>query len=1082
MRTLLTFVLLVSTFHYSTGQFNCSENIVLHCNDIVMESTIDGIDQEQNYCNFDVFEQGGNEQIFNLHVPYFTSINFTLEITPNPDFNLNIIILSADCNVDECIAAEIGVTPGDEDFTIELLAGNYFVVVDGEYFGGAPANSDFTLGVECFDVIETIPCANSTGPILDCGDSVVGSLGIIAGIVQNNLSSYCGTNNQHAFEDHYIFYNNIWTELEIQATSSDFDVNVFLLNSCDPNDCVSGFNGNTTGNELASVIIPPGNYTIIVDGSTLEALTPEGNYTLTLNCLNQELDCSSPIFMECNASYSGTTEDIGSIQNNTTSWCGKNGYIGYEDTYEIVIEEEILVNFVLTLDSGSGNHDIYITKDCDDQDCVPDEFGQIDYGATPGDEDFNFLFQPGVYFVHVDTEDGFGTYTLTLSCSEELDCSKALTIECGDVVSNKTEMLSVGQTNVMDYCQSGFGDEIGYEQIYKLELTVPRLVDIKAFALTGGLNIDVFILTDCSDRTSCLLGDTGGEIAGYNSGDEDFSVYLESGTYYIIVDSRDSRGAFQLSIGCNILDCSNIETLVPNTLTFRNSSGSNYQNSVTQFTCVNEAMVIPTPGNEIVYDLTENLGVSNVGVVQTYPVSYAQPVADIDLILLRSPCEVEDSICTMGQQFGDESESIGVNYNSGMKREYVIDSKANGGGEFFLLTWFTEAATNYQGALLNGSDNDARLVDFSVNCNPISVPGTNSGYNILTNDFVAAIKNENIPFTYNTSCNSCDAVDHLVIVFVDHNEDGNFEDTELEFFSRDANFNGNIKFSQPPHTPGIKTMRIIYMSSDVNNIVNRLRPYDLGNVSYELYGNAVDLPIHFFSHNSMPTCVSHGCGPWMEEIVLNGQIHQSANDYGYGDYTNVCLDVKQGNNNFSMQPFAQSTQPEQTGFYRIWIDINKDDIYQTDELVFNDPVFDGPHNFNADYTELGKTTMRVQYLSPCGTPGCTYPNPNPCERYFEGEVQDYAVLLDGELSTETIETIMPKLYPNPVKDILNIDLSETNYEKYAVEILNTEGKSIVRKEFNESKFTLDTGTLEKGVYFISIKTEERVFSELFFKS
>ena len=1074
MRTLIPLIILIATIQTGIAQFSCADNVVLHCNDIILESNLDGTNQQQEYCGFDVFEQIANEQIFDLHVPFAMDVHFVLEATPNSELDLNLILLTAECDIDECIEGEVGVTTSGEDFVLGLDAGNYYIVIDGGNFAGGPANSNFILQIDCVDIINSAPCVSNTGPILDCGDTVSGELGVGSG--QNNLNSYCSAMNQYGFEDHYTFYNQIYTELEIQAASSEFDVNVFLLNNCDPTDCVAGFNGNNIGNESETIIIPPGTFTIIVDGSTTDAITPQGEYTLSINCLNHELDCDSPIFMACNSSYSGSTEYSGSIQGNTFSWCENEGYVGYEDTYEIVIESAQLVHFVLTRNSGNGEHDIYITEDCVSADCLKDEFGATDYGATPGDEDFNFLFQPGVYYVHVDALDGFGTYTLDVSCSSELDCSKALTIDCGDTVSNTTEMLSVGQTNVMEYCDQEYGPEIGYEQIYRLELTEQQIINIKAFALIGALDVDVFILTDCEDKTSCYTNDQGLIFVGFEPGDEDFTVDLPAGTYYIIVDSRNTQGPFQLSLSCNELDCSNVQTLVPNTLTFRNSSPSIYQNNVAQFSCSQ----FPTPGNEVVIELTENLGIDNVGVINILPVSDAQPVRDLDLVLLQGPCVVNE-FCVMSDNLQDEVDGIGVNYPAGETRGWVVDSKSSGGGEYFLLNYFTQASTNYAGSLLTGSANDARLVDFSVNCSPIVVPNTNNGYDILQNDFVAAIKNQTLDFSYNTTCNSCDAVDHLVFVFVDHNEDGNFEDTELEFFSRDANYNGNITFSQPPHSPGIKTMRIIYMSSDVNNVVNRLSPYDLGNVSYELYGNAVDLPIHFFSNNSLTTCLSYGCGPWMEEIVLNGQIHQSENDYGYGDYTNVCLDVKQGINNFGMVPFAQSTQPEEAGLYRIWIDINSDDIYQANELVYNDAVSNGTENFNVDYTDLGKTTMRVQYFSPCGTPGCTYPNPNPCERYFDGEVQDYAVLLDGELDVLDEDYLKLKIYPNPVTDILNIDFGETNSNGCLLEIFTKEGKSVFSKECNESKFILDTDMLVSGVYILSVKTEVAIMSELFFK-
>lgn len=83
--------------------------------------------------------------------------------------------------------------------------------------------------------------------------------------------------------------------------------------------------------------------------------------------------------------------------------------------------------------------------------------------------------------------------------------------------------------------------------------------------------------------------------------------------------------------------------------------------------------------------------------------------------------------------------------------------------------------------------------------------------------------------------------------------------------------------------------------------------------------------------------------------------------------------------------------------------------------------------------------------------------------------QDYwVVFLDNLLSTPDIDEDMFRIYPNPVVDILEIDLN-LPITKYA--IISSSGTLI--KESNvveESKFSLDLSGLSSGVYYISLST------------
>lgn len=71
------------------------------------------------------------------------------------------------------------------------------------------------------------------------------------------------------------------------------------------------------------------------------------------------------------------------------------------------------------------------------------------------------------------------------------------------------------------------------------------------------------------------------------------------------------------------------------------------------------------------------------------------------------------------------------------------------------------------------------------------------------------------------------------------------------------------------------------------------------------------------------------------------------------------------------------------------------------------------------------------------------------------------------------------LYPNPVKDYLNIQLAAIAIKE--VNITNLLGQFVLQQEVNASTVKLDLAFLKSGVYFLSIKTEEGIQTKRFIK-
>ena len=86
------------------------------------------------------------------------------------------------------------------------------------------------------------------------------------------------------------------------------------------------------------------------------------------------------------------------------------------------------------------------------------------------------------------------------------------------------------------------------------------------------------------------------------------------------------------------------------------------------------------------------------------------------------------------------------------------------------------------------------------------------------------------------------------------------------------------------------------------------------------------------------------------------------------------------------------------------------------------------------------------------------------------------VLHDGKTTPEPL-----KVYPNPVQNVLNIELPN-DMKKGSIEILDVNGKTWMRKTVNANHFTLDISSLNPGNYIITHKSNDSVQSTSFVKN
>lgn len=80
-------------------------------------------------------------------------------------------------------------------------------------------------------------------------------------------------------------------------------------------------------------------------------------------------------------------------------------------------------------------------------------------------------------------------------------------------------------------------------------------------------------------------------------------------------------------------------------------------------------------------------------------------------------------------------------------------------------------------------------------------------------------------------------------------------------------------------------------------------------------------------------------------------------------------------------------------------------------------------------------------------------------------------IYDSSMATDEMTASEFKIYPNPVKDILNIS-NEKTIEK--VEIFDLTGKNLIQKEMNSDKAEINMSSLPAGIYIVKIHSEGKM--------
>jgi hypothetical protein len=225
---------------------------------------------------------------------------------------------------------------------------------------------------------------------------------------------------------------------------------------------------------------------------------------------------------------------------------------------------------------------------------------------------------------------------------------------------------------------------------------------------------------------------------------------------------------------------------------------------------------------------------------------------------------------------------------------------------------------------------------------------------------------------------------------------------------------------------------------------------------------------------------------WIDLVQFAGINRTSANDGGYKDMTSLTGTVVRGQT-YPIYFSAGFQSTAYTEFWAIWIDYNKNGVFEDSEKVVSGSS-SSSGTLTANITipttaVLGTTRMRVSMKYNAAQ--------TSCEAFGYGEVEDYTINItasssapinfDNNAELLTNEPIEPFLvYPNPAVDMISIKTVGIE-GNVTIKVYNTNGQIVKELISLDCVTNIDISDLAKGVYIISVDEEKEPIRKRFIK-
>ncbi len=203
----------------------------------------------------------------------------------------------------------------------------------------------------------------------------------------------------------------------------------------------------------------------------------------------------------------------------------------------------------------------------------------------------------------------------------------------------------------------------------------------------------------------------------------------------------------------------------------------------------------------------------------------------------------------------------------------------------------------------------------------------------------------------------------------------------------------------------------------------------------------------------------------------------NTNNNGYDDFTAMSTTVIQGSTHTLIA--NTNTDGGYTTYTYVWIDWNRDgdflDVGESYDLGTvtnnsNGATSNSPLSITVPgAAALGTTRMRVSTKYNA--------NPTSCETGYDGEVEDYTIIVSAVLGVEDTQILNTiSVYPNPVKENIFIRVP-SQISLVDFRISNILGKTILSDTFEPRANKLNVSSLNTGMYFLTINTDKGVVTK-----
>lgn len=418
----------------------CETAQPLRCGDFLFNETTIG--EDNNISSYSECLSGatllGPDKIYIINKTIVGDLQIGMEIL-TPDIDLDLFLLSGECNQVNCIASS---TTNNQETNNEGIVipnaplGTYYLVVDSQ-FGNLQGSYNLELSCGYLACSDAIP--------LNCNSVYSGT----NANGSDNVSSYSCSDNVLNVENNgpEVVHSFTTTEtgmVSIQLMDLTANLELFLLNSCDVGSCLAFSQNGSLGDEMINIDVVPGTYYIVVEGFNGAV----SDYTLLLSCTSScdimfdNLEIGASDCGENNGKISGTIS--GGEPSYLLAWQGpvSGSVFSSSQSFEItdlptgeytirttdsrgcISEEEIFVD---------SEGDLFI--ELDSIDAVCDGVGAINVMINQGQGDYQINIS-GPIFTNITTPDTFytignllpGDYNLFVTDAEGCSDLKTITV------------------------------------------------------------------------------------------------------------------------------------------------------------------------------------------------------------------------------------------------------------------------------------------------------------------------------------------------------------------------------------------------------------------------------------------------------------------------------------------------------------------------------------------------------------------------------------------------------------------------------------------------------------------------------